>query len=654
MSLLALGWVVAALAGDPPGDADPSGEFGRPTDQTLIYYNARLALREKQPVEAVKLWLLRNSVENLAGVVSPHDGDFGSVTWAALGQLGLCQDGQPMDEDGVGLWPLALHNWLVRDMGRRVVRGQRPFAAFEVGQQQRRVSINEVLSAEELRAVQFKRGHCLRPRLILAELGENPLADLSDKQVVAELLLYLLERSGSTLDREDVQGLAVIESRKFDLHLELMELAEREAKKDARTRARRARAVGLSRTSVAVMNEDAPAHSFADDSASAAILRASLDWPASEWMALSPDRRLFLFDHARSVATDPKALDAIVLGVIDALVTNGEGGEIAPWVARLSSAQDDPAARAVIWDGELGQRLLAMDVESGFDERSVIALHRGVNQLEQGLLRDALRSLAYALQQSGDSQDAETVRRLSLRWLAYTAAQFESTSELLITLRELVPARDYSLILEDLMWHAALRADRASFERGLAARSTRSGGRAALDHRFELLQPLAQGDLVKFLANIRAGLTDSPSETLRFLDQLVEQLELEEAIVRDAHAPTLERVGALITPLTAVAPDGAPARQTRTATALLERIQAIQEGHLGIGSDASIQERARALSPNGEIFAGSVRLAPADPLPWPFVAAEVPPPSVFTPIELTPREWRDGTGAWVFGWSLRG
>jgi hypothetical protein len=646
VSLLVL-WVVAALAVEP----DPLAE---PTDQTLIYYNARMALREEQPIEAVKLWLLRNAVEVREGVVSSHDDDFGSVAWAAMGQLGLCQDGQPTDEDGAGLWPLALHNWLVKDMGRRVPKGPRPFDAFEVGQQQRRVSINDVLSADELRAVQFKRGHCLRPRLLLALRGENPLADLSDPPVVAGLLLELLDRSASTLDPAEVRGLAVLESRKFDLHLQLIEFAAREAKRDARKRARRARTLGLSRTSVAVMNEDAPTHSFADDSVPAAILRESSSWPASEWMALSPDRRLFLFDQARDAGGDPKALDGVVLGILDALVTEGEGEQVAAWVARHSGAHDDPAAREAIWGGELGQRLLALDPESGFQERSVIALYRGVDQLERGELRDALRSLAFALQQSEDSRDAETTRRLSRRWLAYTAAQFESTSELLITLRELIPARDYSLILEDLMWHAALRADRDSFERGLAARSSRSGGRAALDRRFALLQPLAGGDLATFIGTIRAGLTESPSETLRFLDQLVEQLELESSEVRVAHLPTFERVSVVLTPLTVAPTDGSPVRQTRTALALLERIQAIQEGQQGVGPNASHQERARALSPTGEIFAGSVRLAPADPLPWPFVAVDVPAPSVFTPIELTPREWRDGSGAWVFGWSLRG
>ena len=51
-------------------------------------------------------------------------------------------------------------------------------------------------------------------------------------------------------------------------------------------------------------------------------------------------------------------------------------------------------------------------------------------------------------------------------------------------------------------------------------------------------------------------------------------------------------------------------------------------------------------------FAGSIRLAPADPLPWPFKPPEPEAPSVFTPIVLEPVEWRDAKGALVFGWRL--
>jgi hypothetical protein len=175
-------------------------------------------------------------------------------------------------------------------------------------------------------------------------------------------------------------------------------------------------------------------------------------------------------------------------------------------------------------------------------------------------------------------------------------------------------------------------------------------GRGALDRRLELLAPLAAGDANGFTARIRAGLVDSPSETLRFLDQMVERLELEEAEVRAAHVGTLSRVRALVHPLAADA--GPSARQGRTAAALMERTQAILEGQGLMGADA--RDRARSLDPSGEVFAGSVRLAPADPFPWPFQVESAQAPGVFLPLQLKPIEWRDEAGEVVFGWSIGG
>jgi len=58
------------------------------------------------------------------------------------------------------------------------------------------------------------------------------------------------------------------------------------------------------------------------------------------------------------------------------------------------------------------------------------------------------------------------------------------------------------------------------------------------------------------------------------------------------------------------------------------------------------------MGPRHEAFAGNVRLAPGDPLPWPFKAPEPEAPSPFTPLRLIPVEWRAPDGALVFGWRL--
>lgn len=614
-----------------------------PSEHTIIYYNARMALREERPLEAVKLWLLRNALADRTGQVSVHDPDFHSVAWAALGDLGVCPDGLNNDEDGAGLWTIALHNYIVRNLGRRNNRKQpRPFDAFAVGRQARFVSITDVLSAKELSSVRLFRSRCLRPRVALASAGELVTANLSDRQVAARLMLYLLKQSRETMQRERIRGWASIEARVFDINLQLAALAAREARQKAREAVREGRRVGLSKESLAEMREEAPQTTLDPNSEAALILQDSIWWPIAEWMVLSPQRRLFVFDHARDNVQNPDKLDEIALGIIDELIVANEGAEVEKWIARYQGAPE------VIWGEDRGRRLLALDAESGFQERSVIALHRGVRYLERGALSDALRSLAYAMQHAPESRSAEDVQNLSRRWLTYVSAQFEISDELLVTLRALVSRRDYSILLEDLMWRAALRADQRSFNRGIQGQI----GRGALERRAALLTPLASGNVGRFLRRIREGLASSPSETMRFLKQMVQRLEREEAAVRQAHLPTLKQIRMMLMPLSQES--GNTGRQSRAATELLAQTQAIIEGLEGLGVDAPVQDQARALAPGGEVFAGNIRLAPVDPLPWPFLSAEVPAPSIFSPIDLIPQEWRDADGERIFGWSLGG
>ncbi len=616
-----------------------------PSDQTLVYYNARMALREGQSLEATKLWLLRNALEDHTEQVSPHDPDFHPVTWAALGDLGICQDGYPTDEAGVGLWPVAMHNWVVRNRGRRTKqKPPRPYDAFEVGRQQRLISIEDVLGADELNTVRLYRGKCARPKLALLATGQSFTADLSDRLVSARLMKYLLERSRKTLVEERVRGMSAIDARLFDIYLQMAALAAREARQKANERARRGREKGLSRDSVTALREEAPVYTFSPNSEPARILTEAVHWPASEWMALSPDRRLFLFDHAKAYGGDPEALDAVALDIIDELIAQGEGEQVEKWIAHRHPDLED---QEIIWRGDRGHGLMALDRDSGFRERSVIALHRGVSLLEGGDLPGALRSFAYSLQFAPESRVAEDVQSLSLRWLSYVASQFEITDELLITLQQLVPRRDYAVILEDLMWSAAFHADAASFERGVRYQS----GHGALERRVALLQPLANGDVGGFSNAIRTRLDVSPSETLRFLNQLVQRLELEDADVRASQLQTLVLIRKQLAPLSDANSKG---RQGRTAGLLMERTQAIIEGLGSLGNDPSNHDRARSLDPNSEVFAGSVRLAPVDPLPWPFRASDVSAPSIFSPLALTPVEWRDERGEWVYGWSVGG
>ena len=619
-----------------------------PSDQHRVYANARLALRDGDPAGAVRLWLLRNALEDQTGRVSAGDADFGSVTWAALGQLGLCPDGLPRDDDAAGLWPLALHNWTLRHRsGRRPPARTATFPALTVDRQQRHVSVLDVLDAGELAALELRPGRCLGPRVEMVRAGELPWARWSDRQVTARFLQHLIEAAQHTLDPALTRGQAVLSARLFELDLLLAGLAEQEARREARSRSWTARRLGLGKGSMEALEASAAPSTLADDSRAAGVLRAAADWPASEWMALAPDRRRYLFDQARSFGVDPQALDAVALALVDAHLASGDGAEVEAWIARFGRRGDTPtpaAQRRALWDGPRGASLLALGPDSGFGEASVIALHRGIDALETGRVDDALRALAAARATAPESREAAQVAALSRRWLAHVAGQFEITDELVTTLRALLPRTELAPLLEDLLWRAAWRADAASFARGLAA----APDRTASSRRLTLLAPLAQGDVAGLAAGVAAGLRTDPGETLRFVEELLARLEREDAATRSRHRSTLAAVARALAG--ARAGQGWPARFDRRADAAVARGQSIVEGTGGLldGPQAS----GRALAPDHAVHAGVVRLAPSDPVPWPFSPAPAPPPSALAPIALTPVEWRGEDGAWVLGWAI--
>jgi hypothetical protein len=170
-----------------------------------------------------------------------------------------------------------------------------------------------------------------------------------------------------------------------------------------------------------------------------------------------------------------------------------------------------------------------------------------------------------------------------------------------------------------------------------------------MERRLLLLEPLAEGDLTRFDRQIRRGLEQSTNETLQVLEQFLQRLELEDIQVREAHIPTLVTIIDVLQPMLEGDTRG---RAPRKAAELADRAQAILEG-LGAMSNARPQQRAHTLGPDSEVYAGSLRLAPVDPVPWPFRIMPSSAPSVFEPLKLTPVEWRV-EGELIYGWEISG
>ncbi|MBL8918688.1 MAG: hypothetical protein JNJ54_07520 [Myxococcaceae bacterium] len=621
--------VLSALAAEP----SPLDEVPR---QTAVFYNARVAHRRKRPVEVLTLWLLRNSLAD-AGKPGTHDGPFRSVVWAATGAMGLCQDGFARDDDatGAGLWPLGLHNHVL--LARQPDELPSPYEAYDVGRQQRLITLHDVLDDEELESVSFSQTFCFSPRVALLDFGLDPLGDLNDRLVSGPLLRRLLLKALETVKRDQVTTVAAIEARLFDLELALTELRSRRKKDVALEAASEVRGANMSEGAASQAGEQAA--KTVTDSRQVAFLRRTLRWQPAEWLTLSRQRREFLFANARQHSTDPDGLRDLTLGIVDLLVTANEGQEVMGWIGTLEIATD----RELVFGGARGERLLALDEGSGFRERSVIALHRGVAQLERGALADALRSFAFALKHSDSSRAAATVHPLARRWLSYVLARYETNVEVLATLKALVPRQDFNPIIEDLLWAAALRTDGRSFDR-LAETAQRGG---SFDQKVQRLAPLAHGRAGDLVNQLQASAQEGPYDALRFTRQLVDMLEREEADVRRANRALLSQLIALLEGI-ALQENQAKTNE-KVARELAGRVQALLEA---MGSGAGPNADSRALNLSHSAFAGSLRLAPADPLPWPFAPPAVEAPPAFTPFQLVPIEWRDEQGRLVFGWRI--
>ena len=638
--------------------------------QTLLFHNARLALREGRPVDVLRLWLLRNALES-QGEVPTNDDDFRSVVWAALGETGFCQDGFIEDDAhrrrrdgafvdvGAGLWPLAMHNWLIKNRRRQPSPGDDTWSSFRGGVQQRPVSLYDVLSFEELRTVRFSRAFCLAPWVqqprLLIEQGGIQWVDMDDRLSVALMMREMIKAAERTLSPELVTGRALLETRRFDLDVAITRLQASKAKQETGLMDQALREAGVSpggRWELKQREQE----SFGR-SPEAILWRNALLWPAEEWLSLSLDRRLALFDDAdRGLQgyTNLAARHRLVGDVADALLKRRDGLGLTRWLGFVSepdlpAAVDNPEARrleaellrATFTEGLRGEQMLALDPGTGFRERSAISLRRGVKRVGDGDLLGALQSFAFALAHADESSDADTIHRLSRRWLAFVLSQYATTDDVVAIVERFVPVADYGVVVESLLWRAAFHQDQRSFDLVCDSAERRKAG--SVRRQCVRLTPLVEGDPGRLWTSLLE--VSGEAGTLRFGSRLVDELATEPIDVRYNQRQTLE---GLLVVLDNAEARGATSVQKR-ARVLRLTTQALLDG-LNV-YDESVRGRVDAAAPDAAAYAGSVRLAPADHLPWPFPRPQVTPPSPFAPIRLRPVERARGQTR-LSGWRL--
>ena len=172
------------------------------------------------------------------------------------------------------------------------------------------------------------------------------------------------------------------------------------------------------------------------------------------------------------------------------------------------------------------------------------------------------------------------------------------------------------------------------------SRSARPG--SAFAARAARLRPLARGQAGELVTSLRQAAAEEPQLTLRFVRQLLERLEGEDKEVRIGEpVPAEAACVELLESLAAAQRQGTPAARRRGSRASsLDRTRGLLEGLSHVETSAA--GKAHALSPRREAFAGNVRLAPADPLPWPFPTA-----AGRGPLGVRPRSscspWSGGT-----------
>jgi hypothetical protein len=599
----------------------------------FLLRNARVAAEQRRPTDVLRLWFTH--VASPSEKAAKAEGDLRSVLWWAVAHGGLCPGGLTADSahigagkpaGGAGLWPVALHNFTVGSLSERRARGRDvppPFEAFTRGRQARKVHHDDVLSASEIKSFTSAQGPCSARDYALAlpflrNSGEEYEGE-KDRVLLARAMQLFLLKGLETLDARKVVGIPVIRARIFDLTLYLMDALGRSSSR------REAQLEPLE-------NRGADTRSTATDS----FAREIAAWDLEDWLLLTPERRLFLWNLAspRFAKETPEVSrrESLVLPLLDAALSRRNGREVTAWIAHLdtidsfSSPDSRKPLRRLVWSGERGQRLAALEPSNGFRERAIVLLHRGVEHIEAGRTREALRDLAQAIATSEESSTAETLRVQTRRWLTYVLGTYEVKDDVLSVLQETLPREDAAVVQEDLAWRAAFRADARSFESLTSDTRIRTAAR----RRLERVAPLSKGQGDAFVKKLDTDFNDDPQNTSRDLDAFLTRVEREDPEIRARIGKLLVDVRKVVTVARArLEKEEGGLRRARTLADLLLRLDALTQA-----------DDVRSLAPSASVFAGRIRATPEGDLPWPFLPPDTQPPTVFAPLILTPVDWR--------------
>lgn len=378
--------------------------------QKKSYALARQATLEKNSIGTLKAWLLAQALIE-QGYPFPDPRSFHRLIWLSLDRENLCPDLAP-ELDDLGLWSLIYYNFAVKRY-RASSQAADALSPLVPGQDSiRLVNLESSLSLAEWKNLKVFRSEC-RLQERLANVDET-LPTRARSLVVLESLLKQAQKTV----RPEVEGRSLIDAR-----LEQVQLAlARETKQ---------------------LPPSSPTRNLEKLSPQ--------DWARLD---LATAAELFpVWQKAHKEQEGPERALAIIDQVIELRLSD----KLNFWIAHASPAEK-PGLRAAIWSGERGAKLLTQD---RFSERAVVALYRGVDQLEANRLEDAFRSLALARKFASASRHRKDIEWHLGNWLKYAAIRYQISDELLKYLIAYLEPEDLREILKQMVWQAAFHGDTA-------------------------------------------------------------------------------------------------------------------------------------------------------------------------------------------------
>ncbi len=613
VSLVVLWAFGEAVLPRPVASAEPTSRESHPKlAQELLMHGAR-SFNERRFTDVLRAWYAHRHLiaapkgENVSSRLLAFSSEFRSLAWGLVGEVGACPTELGQDEGAAGLWPIAVHNHILRTYRRRAPR-KPPFfgglRSFERGRQARELRFDSLPALSELKHLKIKSGTCGAHDLM--PIPYTSLAKSRGRErrmALSQSLIETLREGRRTLNEKQVRGKEIVDARLVDLWTwqERQEAEERERAGSQRGASGSPEKRGTRRRSAEQLQVEEDLFQLS----------------AAAWQQIEIERALRVYDvlEARLSLEKQRA-------ILFALVNRSLQADDGLLLTRVLGRFDGPRSifRGALHEEPLKGSILSLDISSGFRERGYFSFHQALEHERSDRIEAALRSFAFALRQAADSErQTEKVTSYSLQWVSYILSQYQVDGSMIRVLRQVLPREHYAPVWRELVWSAIFQLDAKAFDLLMQSRAGR--GRASAELR--KFRSYTQGKASLFLREMSGLLRNQPSQAQRLLAHFVENLERQSYEVRLRHRSTLRGILVLLERTA----QNARRRQLRMSDETRTRIESIEAGF-----PESTNLIERDLSADAALSAGAIRLPPESSLPWPF-QREVPlEADVFGPI----------------------